>query len=161
MVAYLPRVFAAVVIVVVGAAIGSAVREIVLGALGGLSYGRALAIGAMTAIVTLAVLAALDQLLIAPAIVHGLYYALLATVAGTAIVAIGGGGIAPMRARWERALQRWDEERPRLREELANNRENRPVEVPAIRTEVRKPAVAISAGNGHDGDVRRRRRPHR
>src|SRR5688572_20197345 len=39
-VAYLPKVFAAIVIVVVGAAIAAAVKEIVEASLGGLSYGR-------------------------------------------------------------------------------------------------------------------------
>ena len=39
--------------------------------------------------------AALNQLQIAPAIVTGLFYAVLAVVVGSAIVAIGGGGILP------------------------------------------------------------------
>ena len=43
----------------------------------------------------------------------------------TVLVAIGGGGIQPMRARWERALQRLDEEGPRIRRELDGGRERR------------------------------------
>ena len=35
---------------------------------------------------------------------NGLFYACLAIIAGSAIIAIGGGGIAPMRMRWEKAL---------------------------------------------------------
>mgnify|MGYP006173683965 CR=1 FL=1 len=42
-VAWLPRAFVAIVIVVVATAIANAVRDLVSGALGGLSYGRALA----------------------------------------------------------------------------------------------------------------------
>jgi H+/gluconate symporter-like permease len=47
------------------------------------------------------VFAALSQLKIAPAIVNGLYYAILAIIVGSAVVAIGGGGIATMRRYWE------------------------------------------------------------
>jgi hypothetical protein len=117
-IAYLPKVFVAVVIVVVAAAVAAGVKEIVQGALGGLSYGRGLAIAASTSIVVVGAFAALDQLDIAENIVTGLFYALLAIVAGSAIVAIGGGGIAPMRVRWERALTRLDDEAPKVREQL-------------------------------------------
>ncbi len=55
------------------------------------------------------VFAALAQLQIAPDIVNGLFYALLAIVVGSAIVAIGGGGIAPMRQRLERWLDSAEE----------------------------------------------------
>lgn len=66
--------------------------------------------------------AALNQLEIAPAIVNGLFYALLAIVAGSAIIAIGGGGIAPMKSRWERTLNRYDEEKPKVQEEMRGTR---------------------------------------
>ena len=61
---------------------------------------------------------ALSQLGIAPAIINGVFYALLAIVAGSAIIAIGGGGIVPMRAQWEKALDRITTEAPRLQAEL-------------------------------------------
>lgn len=110
-IAYLPHLLAAILIIVVAAAIAAAVKEIVEAALGGLSYGRALAIGASTAILVVGVFAALDQLQIAPRIVTGLFYAMLATVAGSAIIAVGAGGIAPMRRRWEAAFERYDAEK--------------------------------------------------
>jgi len=71
---------------------------------------------AAIAIMVVGVFAALNQLQIAPAIVTGLFYAILAVVVGSAIVAIGGGGIVPMRSRWERMLGRVESEAPRLRE---------------------------------------------
>jgi hypothetical protein len=117
-VAYLPKVFVAVVIVVVAAAIAAAVKEIVASALGGLSYGRTLATAASISILVIGGFAALNQLEIAPAIVNGLFYALLAVVAGSAIVAIGGGGIQPMRTRWEQTLARYDEEKPRVQRQM-------------------------------------------
>jgi hypothetical protein len=105
-VAYLPNVFVAIVIIVVGAAIAAAVKEIVEAALGGLGYGKAVAMVASTSILVLAAFAALDQLQIAPSIVRGLYYALLAILVGSSVVAIGGGGIQTMRRYWERAADR-------------------------------------------------------
>jgi hypothetical protein len=109
-VAYLPNVLVAIIIIVVGAAIAAAVKDIVSATLGGLSYGRTLAIIASGAILVVAVFAALDQLHIAPAIVRGLFYALLAIIVGSSIVAIGGGGIKTMSRYWERAAQRTEAE---------------------------------------------------
>ena len=80
------------------------------------------------------VFAALNQLQIAPAIVNGLFYAALAIVAGSAIIAIGGGGIAPMQQRWQRALQRYDEEKPRMQQQMqaaARERERERLEAAA------------------------------
>ena len=117
-VAYLPKVFAAIVIVVVAAAIAAAVKEIIQSALGGLSYGNGLALGASVAILTVGGFAALSQLQIAPAIINGLFYAILAIVAGSAIIAIGGGGIQPMQQRWQQAMQRWDQEKPQMQQQM-------------------------------------------
>ena len=116
-IAFLPKVFTAILIVVVAAAIAAAVKEIVEASLGGLSYGKMLANVASIAVITIGVFAALTQVEIAPAIVTGLFYAMLAIIAGSAIIAIGGGGIAPMRQQWEKALNKIEEEGPRVRDE--------------------------------------------
>lgn len=113
-VAYLPKVVAAILIIVIASAIAAAVRELLDASLGGVSSGKVIANAAAVAIIAVGIFAALDQLQIAPAIVTGLFYALLAIVAGSAIIAIGGGGIAPMRSRWEKTLARYDEEKPKL-----------------------------------------------
>lgn len=143
-IAFLPRLLVAVLVVVVAAAIAAAVRDIVGNALSGLSYGRTLAACASGAIVVLGVFMALAQLQIAPAIVNALFYAVLAVVAGSAIVAIGGGGIQPMRARWERALSRWDAEAPRLRSELDEERRRRAATAPPA-IDLRDQPVAMAA----------------
>lgn len=114
-IAYIPNIFVAAIIIVVAAAIAKGVKDIMSISLGGLSYGQMLARLAAGAIMVVAIFAALNQLNIAPAIVNGLFYAMLAVVAGSAIIAIGGGGILPMRAQWERWLARAREEAPRLR----------------------------------------------
>ena len=122
-IAYLPKVIAAILILVIAFAIAAAVRELIDATLGGLSYGRALANIAGAAIVVVGVFAALDQLQIAPAIVTGLFYALLAIVVGSAVIAIGGGGIYPMRARWERALAKYDDEKPNVQRAAQGSKE--------------------------------------
>ncbi|MFA9432942.1 hypothetical protein [Egicoccus sp. AB-alg2] len=125
-IAFLPNLFVALLIIVVASAIASAVRELIAASIGGLSYGRLVANIAAATILVIGVFAALNQINIAPAIVNGLFYALLAIIAGSAIIAIGGGGIPPMRRQWEKALNKVEEEAPRLREEARSNRDRRP-----------------------------------
>jgi hypothetical protein len=122
-IAYLPNIFVAILILVIGAAIAAAVKEIAEASLGGLSYGRGLALAASVAILVIAVFAALDQLEIAPAIVTGLFYAMLAIIVGSAIVAIGGGGISTMRSYWERAAQRAERESSAIRSEAQGSKQ--------------------------------------
>jgi hypothetical protein len=141
-VAYLPNLFVATVIIVVAAAIASAVREIVVSALSSTTYGSALGTTSAATIVALGVFAALDQLQIAPAIVLGLFYGCLAIVVGSAIIAIGGGGIQPMRARWERALSRVEGEAPRMREGAKQAMADRRVDLVAEEEQARMKAEA-------------------
>ncbi|MEV4544113.1 hypothetical protein DLJ47_31835 [Micromonospora sp. S4605] len=109
-VAWLPRAFVAIVIVVVAAAIANAVRDLVAGALGGLSYGRILADLAAIFVIALGVIAALNQVGIATTVTTPVLVAVLATVAGILIVGVGGGLVRPMQSRWDRWLQRMAEE---------------------------------------------------
>ena len=102
-VAFLPNIFVAVVILVIASALAKVVTDLLTPTLGGVSGGRWIARLAGLAILIIGVFAALNQLQIAPEIVNGLYYAILVTIAGSAIVAIGGGGIQTMRRYWERA----------------------------------------------------------
>jgi hypothetical protein len=64
-ISYLPNIFVAIVIIVVASAISAGVKEIVQASLGGLSYGRAVAVGASVTILGLGIFAALNQLRIA------------------------------------------------------------------------------------------------
>lgn len=155
-IAYLPNVFAAILIVVVGSAIAAGVKEIVESAVGGLSYGRVLAVGAGVAILVITAFAALDQLQIAPNIVNGLFYGMLAIVVFSAVVAIGGGGIPTMRRYWERAANRMEQESGNLREEARGagdriqvraeerRRQLRPDQGPASSTDLRVERVETS-----------------
>ncbi|MDB6111310.1 MAG: helix repeat-containing protein [Pedosphaera sp.] len=114
-IAYLPNLFAAILIVVVAAAVAAAAKQILQATLGGFSYGRAVANTVSAAIWVIGVFAALNQLGIAPAIVNGLFYAMLVIIVGSAVISIGVGGIAPMRALLERALGRVQAEAPNIK----------------------------------------------
>jgi hypothetical protein len=105
-VAWLPRAFVAIIIVVVATAIAGGVRDLITGALGGLSYGRLLANIASVFIIALGVIAALNQIGIATTVTTPLLIAVLATIAGILIVGVGGGLVKPMQRRWEGWLER-------------------------------------------------------
>lgn len=62
---------------------------------------------AACAVVVVGVFMALDEAGIAPRIVGTLFFGMVLAAAGIAIVAVGGGGIQPMRERWTSALDGW------------------------------------------------------
>jgi hypothetical protein len=115
-IAYLPLVFVAILILVVAAAIAAAVKGLIQNSLGGLSYGKTLANAASAVILTLGVIAALGQLHVAENVVNAVLYATLAAIVGVVIVAVGGGGIRTMSQRWENAAASYDAEKPRIAE---------------------------------------------
>lgn len=108
-VAFLPNIVVALVVLVIAAAVGAIVKDIVAIALDAYTFGPLLADASSAAIVIVGIFAALNQLQIAQPIVNGIFYALLAVVAGSLIVAVGGGGIVPMRRQWEVMIQRLEE----------------------------------------------------
>ncbi len=117
---YLPKVFVAILIVVIASAIAAGAKSLIQNSLGGLSYGAVLANVVSVLILALGVIAALNQLQIAENVVNGLLYAGLAALVGVIVVAVGGGGIKPMTSRWEQTLAKYDEEKPKLAEQVRN-----------------------------------------
>ncbi|MCW2583290.1 MAG: hypothetical protein JWQ53_2080 [Klenkia sp.] len=117
---YLPKVFVAILILVIAAAVAAGVKLLVQNTLGSLSYGKVLANVASTVILALGVIAALNQLEIAQNVVNAVLYATLAALVGVVVVAVGGGGIVPMRQRWENALSTVEAEAPNVKREAAN-----------------------------------------
>ena len=100
---YLPNIIVAVVILVITAVLARVLTEILTPTLGAVEGGTLIARGAGVAVLVVGVFAALDQLQIAPAIVTGLFYAVLLAIVGSIVVAFGGGGIPVARgymARW-------------------------------------------------------------
>lgn len=118
-IAFLPKLFIALLIVIVGSAIAGAVSDLIRGATGGLTSGRIMATAAQVFIIGLAVIAALNQMGIAVTVTMPVLIAVLATIAGIAIVGVGGGLVWPMRQRWDRWLGTLDAESARLREARA------------------------------------------
>ncbi len=116
-IAFLPKVFVAIVIVVVAAAIAAGVKSLIEGTLGGLSYGRVLANIAAVFILGLGIIAALNQVGIATTVTTPVLIAVLATIAGILIVGVGGGLVRPMQSRWESYLTKAEAEAPRIRQE--------------------------------------------
>ncbi|MEU1364423.1 hypothetical protein ABZ356_31850 [Micromonospora zamorensis] len=124
-IAWLPRAFVAIVIVVVAAAIANAVKDIISGALGGLSYGRVLATIASVFILGLGVIAALNQIGVATAVTTPVLIAVLATIGGILVVGVGGGLIRPMQSRWEAWLTRAEQESQQIAAHARAYREGR------------------------------------
>jgi hypothetical protein len=116
-VAWLPRAFVAILILVVAAAIARAVKDVVGSALGGLSYGRFLAGAASVMILGLGGIAALNQIGVATTVTTPVLIAVLATIGGVVVVGVGGGLVRPMQDRWERWLGRAEAEAPVLAEQ--------------------------------------------
>jgi hypothetical protein len=118
-IAFLPNIFVAIVILVIAGALARAVTDILQSTLSGVSGGEWMARGAGIAILAIGVFAALNQLRIAPAIVNGLFYAILAIIVGSAIVAVGGGGIRTMQRYWERSAARLEAKGSEIKQEVS------------------------------------------
>ena len=110
----------AVLIIVIAAAVAAGVKGLIQNTMGGLSYGSVLANAASILILALGIIAALNQLQIAENVVNAVLYASLAAIVGIVIIAVGGGGITPMRSRWENALAKVEGEAPRMREQTVS-----------------------------------------
>jgi Conserved TM helix len=103
-VGWLPKAIVAIIIIVIASAIARVVKDLVNGAIGGLSYGAFLASAASVVIIALGVVAALDQVGIAAAVIQPILWAVLLTVGAVVAIGVGGGLIKPMQDRWERML---------------------------------------------------------
>jgi Conserved TM helix len=157
-IAWLPKLFVAVVIVVVAAAIAGWVRDLIAEGLGGLSYGRAIATVAQVLALGLGIIAALNQIGVASSVTVPLLVAVLATIAGIAIVGLGGGLIKPMQHRWERMLNRAETEgtlaAEKMRSQKAATRgaDDRNIKAPAA---FGQPAYTGQAGETRADDTQR------
>ena len=103
---WLPKLFAAVIIIVVTAAIAGWIKGLIRDGLAGVSYGAALATGVQVFVLALGIIAAVQQIGVATTVTLPVLITVLATAAGVIIVGVGGGLIKPMQHRWERMLNR-------------------------------------------------------
>ncbi|MQM28984.1 mechanosensitive ion channel family protein [Glycomyces albidus] len=116
LVAWLPLLFVALVIVVVAFAIANAVYSLVNGMLSDTSYGKTVARICQVAIVFFGAVAAFGQVGIATTVTTPIMWTVLAIVAGVTIVGVGGGLITPMRQRWEKMLNTAESEAGKMKE---------------------------------------------
>jgi len=107
---WLPKLFAAVIIIVVTAAIAGWIKGLIRDGLAGVSYGAALATGVQVFVLALGIIAAVQQIGVATSVTLPVLITVLATAAGVIIVGVGGGLIKPMQHRWERMLNRAETE---------------------------------------------------
>jgi hypothetical protein len=121
-ISWLPKLFAAVIILVVTAAVAGWVKELIAEGLGGLSYGRTVATGVQIFVLALGVIAALNQVGVATSVTLPVLITVLATIAGVIIVGVGGGLIRPMQHRWERMLNKAETETTLAAEKLRARR---------------------------------------
>ena len=166
-ISWLPRAFVAILIIVVAAAIAAAVRDLITGALGGLSYGRLIANVVSIFIIALGVIAALNQVGIATTVTQPVLVAVLATVAGILIVGVGGGLVRPMQRRWEGWLDRMATESAVIRERAKAyqaeraEEDRRKVEEERRRADESAAAAAATARHDRSGRLDRIAQPAR
>lgn len=103
-IAWLPRLLVAVVLIVIAAFIANMVRELLSATLSAMSFGGFLAMAAYAFIIGLGIIAALAQIGVATAVTLPILIFLLATVGGVIVVGVGGGMVRPMQSRWDRWL---------------------------------------------------------
>jgi mechanosensitive ion channel-like protein len=111
-VAWLPRLIVAILIIIVAGAIARVVRDLVGRLLSSLSYGRMLGTIAAVFIWGLGIIAALNQIGVATAVTTPVLVTVLATIGGIAVVGFGGGLIRPMQQRWETWIGRVEDQLP-------------------------------------------------
>ena len=113
-IAFLPKLIVAIIIVVVASAIAKVVKDLVSSTLGGLSYGDVVANIASVFILFLGVVAALNQVGVATTVTTPVLVTILATIGGVIVVGAGGGLIRPMQSRWEQWLASAEREKEKV-----------------------------------------------
>lgn len=103
-VAWLPKAIVAIIIIVIASAIARVVKDLINGAIGGLSYGPFLAGAAAVIIIALGAIAAVNQVGIAFSVTEPILLTILFTAGAVVAIGVGGGLIKPMQERWERML---------------------------------------------------------
>ena len=120
-VAWIPKAIVALVIVIVAMWLANVAREFISNVLSAASYGKVLAWVAWSFIAFIGAIAALSQIGVANFVLGPILNAVLFTMAGIAIVGIGGGMMQPMRSRWERMLTKAETETTRVQASVQQN----------------------------------------
>src|ERR1700753_446496 len=100
-VAWLPKAVVAIIIIVIASAIAKVVKDLINGAIGGLSYGPFLAGAAAVIIIALGAIAAVNQVGIAFSVTEPILLTVLFTIGAVIAIGVGGGLVKPMQDRLE------------------------------------------------------------
>ena len=157
-IAFLPRIIVAIVIVVVASAIAKVVKDLVANTLSGLSYGNVVATIASVFILFLGVVAALNQVGVATTVTTPVLVTILATIGGVIVVGAGGGLVRPMQSRWERWLDAAERESGNVRAQLRRPPE-RYAAATAVRDDPQGGYDTVAAGRDDYVDLRDSRDP--
>ncbi|MEU0545544.1 hypothetical protein ABZ319_37290 [Nocardia sp. NPDC005978] len=114
-VAWLPRLAIAIVIVCIAGAIARVVMDMIANMLSGLSYGRMMGRVAAVFIWGVGLIAALNQIGVATSVTMPILITVLAVIGGVLIVGVGGGLVRPMQQRWEGWLETIEGEMPEMK----------------------------------------------
>ncbi|MGV9414538.1 membrane protein [Nocardia sp. NPDC003693] len=114
-VAWLPRLAVAIVIVCIAGAIARVVMDLIANVLSGLSYGRMMGRVAAVFIWGVGLIAALNQIGVATSVTMPILITVLAVIGGVLIVGVGGGLVRPMQQRWEGWLETIEGEMPEMK----------------------------------------------
>ncbi|WP_027927281.1 mechanosensitive ion channel family protein [Amycolatopsis benzoatilytica] len=99
-IAFLPRILVALVLIIVAAAIAKVVRDVISSAMAARPAGRLLSTAAYWLVMAFGIIAALGQVNIATTVTGPVLIAVLATAGGVIVVGFGGGLIKPAQERW-------------------------------------------------------------
>lgn len=105
-IAFLPRILVAIVLLIVAAAVARVVRDLVTGALGNRPFGPMLGTIAYVFILAFGIIAALNQVNIATTVTTPVLITVLATIGAILAIGLGGGLVKPMQDRWGGWLER-------------------------------------------------------
>lgn len=109
-IAYLPRIAVAIILVVVAAAVAGVLRDLIRSALGNRPIGPMLGTITFAFVIALGIIAAVNQLGVALAVTTPVLVTVLATIGGILVVGVGGGLVRPMQSRWDNWLGRAERE---------------------------------------------------
>lgn len=104
-VAFLPRIIVAIILVVIAATIAKIVKDLLLQVLNGRDFAGVVSTIGYVVILALGIIAAINQIGIGAIITGPILIFVLATVGGILVVGVGGGLIKPVQGRWEQQLQ--------------------------------------------------------
>ncbi|MBV9447629.1 MAG: hypothetical protein JO345_17230 [Streptosporangiaceae bacterium] len=149
-VSWLPKAIVAIILIVIGSAIAKVVKDLITGAIGGLSYGRFVANVAAIVIIAMFVIAAVNQVGIAATVTEPILITFLATTGAILAIGVGGGLVRPMQSRWERMLTTAEQETGRQVSAYQAGRQHA-MQAPGTQAQAPTPASQQASGTAvHD-----------